>query len=269
MLVALLGTAVEVAAQTPAAGAAPGADQPKAATKPDPESIERGQKTFVQNCGFCHGSRAKGGEKGPDLLRSVLVLDDENGANIGHVILKGRPDKGMPKFVMTPEQIADISNFLHDSINSAKNRDNYQILNIVTGDPKAGEAYFNGAGKCTSCHSVTGDLKDIGGKYDPVTLQDKILMPRDRWGGAPQPKSEVTVTVTSPSGEAVTGRLLGVNDFNVALRDDKGGFRSFTRRDESNPKVEIHDPLRVHTDMLKSYTDENVHNLTAYLVTLK
>jgi cytochrome c oxidase cbb3-type subunit 3 len=266
---AWVGTALPVAAQTPAETALPGADHPKAVVTPDPASIERGQKTFIQNCGFCHGSRAKGGEKGPDLLRSVLVLDDENGQSIGHVILKGRPDKGMPKFVMTPDQIADISNFLHDNIKSAANRDNYQILNIVAGDPKAGKAYFNGAGNCTSCHSVTGDLKGIGGKYDPVTLQDKILLPRDRWGGAPQPKSDITVTVTMPSGEAITGRLLGVNDFNVALSDKNGGFRSFTRKDENNPKVDIHDPLRVHTDMLKSYTDENIHNLTAYMVTLK
>ncbi len=268
VLVAWVGTAVQVAAQTPAEAAVPGADQPKAA-KPDPASIERGQKTFVQNCGFCHGSRAKGGEKGPDLLRSVLVLDDENGQSIGHVILAGRPDKGMPKFAMTPDQITDISNFLHDSIKSAANRDSYQILNIVIGDPKAGEAYFNGAGNCTSCHSVSGDLKGVGGKYDPVTLQDKILLPRDRWGGNPRPRSEVTVTVTLPSGEAFTGRLLGVNDFNVALRDENGGFRSFTRKDEDNPKVEVHDPLKAHTDMLKNYTDENIHNLTAYLVTLK
>jgi cytochrome c oxidase cbb3-type subunit III len=269
LLATWVGTAVQLAAQTPPA-AAPVAspDQPKPVAKPDAASIERGQKTFITNCGFCHGSRAKGGEKGPDLLRSVLVLDDENGQSIGRVILKGRPDKGMPKFAMTPEQITDIANFLHDGIKSAANRDDYKILNIVTGDPKAGEAYFNGAGKCSSCHSVTGDLKGIGVKYDPVTLQDKILMPRDRWGGTPSPKSTVTVTVTLPTGEAITGPLLGINDFLVALRDENG-YRAFTRKDENNPAVQIHDPMKVHTDMLKTYTDENIHNLTAYLVTVK
>jgi len=102
-----------------------------------------------------------------------------------------------------------------------------------------------------------------------VTLQDKILLPRDRWGGDPHPKSAVTATVTLPSGEAITGQLLGINDFVVALRDESGGFRSFTRKDDSNPDIQIHDPLKVHTDMLKSYTDENIHDLTAYLVTLK
>src|SRR4029077_16850345 len=128
--------------------------------KYDPASVERGKTTFVGACGFCHGSSAKGGEKGPDLLRSVLVLDDENGKAIGPVILRGRPDKGMPRFPFTPQQIADIANFLHDSINNAIDRDSYKILNIVTGDPKAGEAYFNG--HCASCHSVMGDLKGIG-----------------------------------------------------------------------------------------------------------
>src|SRR6185437_10316524 len=73
-----------------------------------PEVLENGHKIFSQNCAFCHGTNAKGGETGPDLLRSVIVLDDENGEKIGQVVLNGRPDKGMPKFNMTPEQISEI-----------------------------------------------------------------------------------------------------------------------------------------------------------------
>ena len=87
--------------------------------KYDPVSVARGKETFVGACGFCHGSNAKGGEKGPDLLRSVIVLDDEHGKAIGPVILRGRPDKGMPRFPYSPLQILDISNFLHDAIGNA------------------------------------------------------------------------------------------------------------------------------------------------------
>lgn len=259
--------AQDAAAPTqPAAPAANGT-----APKFDPASVARGQTIFVSTCGFCHGTHATGGEKGPDLLRSVLVLDDENGASIGHVILKGRPDKGMPKFAMTQQQIADIAAFLHNSIAAAADRDKYQILNIVTGDAKAGEAYFNGAGKCSSCHSVTGDLKGIGAKYEPVTLQDKILMPRDRWSdsSSSQPgKSAITVTVTDASGRSTTGTLLNIDDFTVALRDAAGNYRSFTRRKDT-PRVELHNPLKEHLDMLTKYTDTDIHNLTAFLVTLK
>jgi cytochrome c oxidase cbb3-type subunit III len=241
--------------------------------KYDPASVERGQKIFVATCGFCHGTHATGGEKGPDLLRSVLVLDDENGKSIGHVVLKGRPDKGMPRFAVTEQQISDIANFLHNSIASAAQRDTYTILDIVTGDPKAGEAYFNGAGHCTSCHSVDVDLKGIGSKYEPVTLQDKLLMPRDGWSESsssppPHSKAAVTVTVTFPSGESFTGNLVSIDDFTVALRDTHGVYYSFTRK-QNTPRIEIHNPLKAHSDMLMQYTDADIHNLTAYLLTLK
>jgi cytochrome c oxidase cbb3-type subunit III len=255
----LVGSAMHLAAQSP--------------PKYDPASVERGQKIFVATCGFCHGTHATGGEKGPDLLRSVLVLDDENGKSIGHVILKGRPDKGMPKFAITEQQISDIANFLHNSIAAAAERDTYKILNIVTGDPKAGEAYFSGPGKCNSCHSVTGDLKGIGSKYEPVTLQHKILMPRDRWSesnsaSSPHSKAAVTVTLTFPSGESFSGNLVSIDDFTVALRDPDGTYHSFARKKDI-PRVELHNPLKAHSDMLMHYTDADIHNLTAYLVTLK
>ena len=241
--------------------------------KYDPASVDRGQKTFVATCGFCHGTHAKGGEKGPDLLRSVLVLDDENGKSIGHVILRGRPDKGMPRFVMTPEQISDIASFLHNAISAAAERDNYKIFNIVTGNAKAGEAYFNGPGMCKSCHSITGDLKGIGSKYEAVTLQDKLLMPRDRWSDpscdpSAHVKDATTVTVTLPAGGSVSGTLVSIDDFNVALRDAGGNYHSFTR-EKDIPHVEIHNPLKAHADMLMHYRDVDIHNLTAYLVTLK
>jgi cytochrome c oxidase cbb3-type subunit III len=235
-------------------------------------SADRGQKIFATTCSFCHGAQAKGGEGGPDLVRSVLVLDDVDGDKIGPVILGGRRDKGMPQFALTPAQISDVASFLHHSIALAAERNNYQILNIVTGDPKIGEAYFNGSGKCNKCHSVTGDLKGIGGKYDPVTLQDMILMPgssshRGHGAGA-RLNTDRTVTVTLASGQVFEGELEHIDDFNVALRDSSGNYRSFTRNADS-PLVEVHDPLQAHSDMLTKYTDADIHNLTAYLVNLK
>jgi mono/diheme cytochrome c family protein len=208
------------------------------------------------------------------LLRSVVVLHDENGEGIAPVVRNGRPEKGMPKFDLSSEQISAIAAFLHDRVRAAALRGTYQILNIVVGNPKAGEAYFTGAGNCTSCHSATGDLAHIGSKYDAVTVQQKILMPREgrrygrRGGGAAPESAPITATVTLPSGETVSGKLEHMDDFSVSLIEAAGERRSFSREGDT-PKVELHDPLEAHTELLKKYTDSDIHNLTAYLLTLK
>lgn len=282
-LALILGVCLEISAQTPNAGAPNGTPAPSPAHRSfagggrnykeyPPEVLENGHKLFSQNCAFCHGANAKGGETGPDLLRSVTVLDDDNGERIGQVVLNGRPDKGMPKFAVTQEQISAIAAFLHDRIRAAALRGTYQILNIVVGDAKAGEAYFNGVGGCTSCHSASGDLAHIGSKDDAVTIQQKIVMPREVRNG--RSRSNVAdsepraVTVSLASGETFFGKLVHIDDFTVALTDTKGDYHSFTR-DGDMPRVEVHDPLQLHTDLLTRYTDSDIHNLTAYLVTLK
>jgi cytochrome c oxidase cbb3-type subunit III len=244
----------------------------------DQAAVERGQQLYVAQCGFCHGSNATGGQSGPDLIRSVLVIGDENGKQLGEFLKEGRPDKGMPKFDMKDEQVKDIATFLHQRIYAVADRGTYKILNILVGDAKAGEAYFNGAGKCNTCHSPTGDLAGIGAKYDPVTLQGRIVMPRGRFGfGGPRGRGAMdskafrsfpTVTVTLPSGKSFSGLPLRITDFDVILRDSDGVFRSFTR-DGETPKVELKDPLQAHVDMLATWKDSDIHNMTAYLVTLK
>jgi cytochrome c oxidase cbb3-type subunit III len=226
---------------------------------PPPEAVARGKAAFVATCGFCHGTNARGGEGGPDLVRSVIVLDDNQGDKIGPVILSGRPDRGMPAFTMAKEQIADIAAFLRDRTQAATNRFEYQIQNIVTGDAKAGQAYFNGEGKCNSCHSPSGDLAAIANKYDPVALQARFLYPRS--------KEKLTrVTVTPANGHPVSGTLELIDDFTVGLRDSEGFYHSYSR---DSVKMEIQDPLAAHADLLHHYTDADVHNILAYLVTLK
>jgi mono/diheme cytochrome c family protein len=238
----------------------------------DAATLERGKATFTANCAFCHGGNAKGGESGPDLLRSLTVLHDENGELISKVVLNGRPDKGMPKFALSPEQIADITAFLHDGVRAAAQRGTYKILDILVGNAQAGEAYFNGAGHCTSCHSVTGDLAHIGSKYDAVNLQQKIVMPREgrygRFTGPVDKGTAITASVTLPSGEVVNGLMDHIDDFSITVTDENGKNHTFAREGDV-PNVELHDPMKGHTELLKQYTDDDIHNLTAYLVTLK
>jgi cytochrome c oxidase cbb3-type subunit III len=240
---------------------------------PDPEAVKRGQATFVQNCAFCHGSNAHGGNSGPDLVRSVIVLHDAgSGKEIGPVILHGRQAKGMPAFNFSEAQIKDIAAFLQSRHQAAANRMDYKILNIVTGDPKQGEAYFSA--HCASCHSGTGDLAHIATKFEPVDLQGRFLYPVTRgqfgMGGGPKdPKSEPTVTVTLASGKKYKGTLDHIDDFSVALTDEAGEHHSWVLEDEKGIQVSVHDPLEAHEELLKQYTDADMHNILAYLETLK
>jgi cytochrome c oxidase cbb3-type subunit 3 len=239
--------------------------------KPDPAAVERGKTLFASNCSFCHGANAKGGEGGPDLIRSLVVLDDENGESIGAVVLNGRVDRGMPKFALSTDQIRDLVTFLHNQIQATAAFNSYQILNIVVGDAKAGEAYFNGAGKCSTCHSATGDLAHIGSKFAPADLQQKFIMPRGEGGFRVRSQSEraaIQAKVTLPSGEIVEGHVIAIDDFKLTVIDAKGERRTFSR-DGDTPHVELNDPLREHAALLRKYTDTDIHNLTAYLVTLK
>jgi len=236
--------------------------------------VARGQKIFVATCGFCHGSTANGGASGPDLVRSVLVLHDRGtGATIGPVILNGRPDKGMPKFPnMTPAQIKDIAAFLLSRNQAAANRATYTIQNIVTGNAKAGEAWF--ATHCASCHSPTGDLAHVAAKFDPVALQARLLYPKQEGfpgapGPPPDPRMESKVTVKLASGQSFSGVLDFMDDFSVALTDSEGEHRSWLFEDNKGIQVEIHDPLEQHVRLLREYTDADMHNILAYLETLK
>jgi cytochrome c oxidase cbb3-type subunit III len=260
------------------AGFAPLATAQQQALTPvtDQAAVERGKALLVEQCGFCHGANARGGSGGPDLTRSVIVQEDEAGKQLGAFLRVGRPDRGMPKFDLPDPQMADLAAFLHSAIYLNANRRLYKILDIVVGDPKAGQAYFNGAGRCNSCHSPTGDLKGVGAKYEPTALQGRLLVPRGRPGGSGPPSgplytepTAIKVTVTLPSGESASGGLVRLTDFDVILYDTAAGrVRSFLRNGDV-PKVVVTDPLQAHVDHLQKWTDSDMHNMTAYLASLK
>jgi cytochrome c oxidase cbb3-type subunit III len=272
-LMALLMTTMMVDGPAAAAGAIQPGGQPPAF---DADAVERGRQLLGSQCGFCHGSTARGGSSGPDLTRSELVQTDENGKQLGEFLSAGRPERGMPKFDLNREQVSDLATFLHSTIYLAANRGLYKILDIVVGDPKAGEAYFNGGGGCRACHSPTGDLKGVGARYDPATLQDRMLMPRGRAAAPDRPTqplyadpSAIKATVTLPSGESTTGALVRMTDFELSLYDAGAGrIRSWLRNGDV-PKVVVTDPLQAHVDMLTKWTDADMHNMTAYLTKLK
>lgn len=254
----------------------------------DPAVIARGKTLYEINCRACHGVDLRGGDiGGPNLLRSQLVLNDQHGELILPVVKNGRMNPGMP--VMPPMPLPDddvkaIAEYIHAVAATMKGQGSPPAgaevaLNILVGDAAAGRAYF--ASKCSSCHSPTGDLQGIATRVpEPIQLQNLWVSGgggfgrggRGRGGAGPEPgtpnRRQVMVTVTPPTGQKVEGRLDRIDDFIVVLTPADGIQRSFTRNGDV-PKVEVRDPLEPHRKLLTVYTDKDIHDVTAYLVTLK
>jgi cytochrome c oxidase cbb3-type subunit 3 len=226
----------------------------------NPEAVARGKALYdAYGCAFCHGADTRGGNQGPSLLRSQLVQRDQAGETIGPVIRSGVPNTTMVGFGLEPEQIADVAEFLHSFTLDSRDPARERPTSIVTGNPRAGRRYFNA--HCAECHSVTEDLRAIATRYaDAVELQTNWLMPRN-----PPP---TRVRVTAPGGQVVEGNLARIDEFVVSVTLDDGTQRSFERAG-SVPQVEVQDPLAAHKALLPMYTDPDIHDVTAYLVTLQ
>jgi type 1 glutamine amidotransferase/cytochrome c2 len=234
----------------------------EARTSSQPEQAVEGKALFQQKCAFCHGVDGSGGQ-GADLLHSDLVLRDEAGSLIGPVVRAGRPDKGMPSFHLSDTELQQIAAFLHAEIKAAAtifytdSTSAYPTERLLVGDAQAGKAYFEGRGGCAQCHSVSGDLAHVASRYKPFDLQTRMLNPL---GPAP------TLNVTTAEGHTWSGQQVSLGPFYVSLRDSEGWTHTWARKDV---EVEIHDSMAAHREKLPRYTNEEIHNLFAYLETLK
>ena len=245
---------------------------PQAVNSPaySPEQVQAGQALFAGQCSFCHGRDAAGGEGGPDLTASAVVAEDAHGEKIGQVVRNGRLDKGMPAFSPTDEQLATLVAFIHDRKAKAKEgrRRTVDVADLQTGNVEAGMRYFNGAGGCAKCHSPTGDLAGIAGKFQGLELLKRMLYEEEKRpaGGATAADRVPSVTVTLPGGQTVTGKLAYRDEFTIGLMDASGWYRSWR---VGMVKFSVVDPLEAHVTQLRKYTDEDMHDVLAYLQTLR
>ena len=268
--VLVLGCMTTMAAQGRGRGASPASVRPTPAAPQgfSREQIDSGRTRFAAQCGFCHGRDAAGGEGGTDLTRSVLVGTDVGGDKIRPLLRSGRPDKGMPAFTLADADVTAIVAFIHDqreqAANATGNRRTVDATDLQTGNADAGRRYFDTA--CARCHSATGDLKGVAARYEGLPLLQRMLYPGSGGRGAgPAPKPPA-VRVTRRDGRVVTGTLAYRDEFTISITDSDGWRRSWPANQVS---YTVDDRLQAHVEQLGKYTDVDMHDVLAYLQTLR
>jgi mono/diheme cytochrome c family protein len=239
----------------PASGAA------AASSEESGDLVKAGSATFHQSCAFCHGRDAMGGETGPDLTSSKLVKEDKTGDKIATVVREGRPGNKMPAFNFSSDEIKSIIAFIHFREAQAAahpgGRRGVSVEDLQTGNVEAGRKYFEGTGGCVKCHSPSGDLAHVATRYEGLKLERRMLYPED---------AKSTVIVTLPSGEKVSGTLTYRDEFTISLRDANGTWRSWPT---NRVRYSVDSPVDAHVKLFPKYTDDDIHNLMAYLQTLR
>ena len=251
---------------------------PSPASKPPPasksrdaypaEQVQAGQSKFAAECGFCHGRDAAGGESGPDLTRSAIVAEDVRGSRIGPALRQGRPDKGMPAFNLDKDDLAAVVAFLHDAKSKADSvsggRRSVDVDDLQTGDADAGKAYFNGAGGCAKCHAISGTFATVGSRYQGLALLQRLLYPGSGANAGSTPLAKATIKTAD--GTVVTGTVRYRDEFTITITDADGWTRSWPL---TAVDATIDNPVLAHAQQLPKYTDRDMHDVLAYLQTLK
>jgi cytochrome c oxidase cbb3-type subunit 3 len=269
-----------VAACVPAGAATPATFPAQQRALGDPAVIARGGSLYAIHCRACHGVDLRGGDMGgPNLLRSQLVLNDNTGEAIGPVVLSGRIPAGggtaMPALPLVADDLKAVAEYIHSIVFTAQPQGAPPAakveLNLLVGNVRTGKSYFDA--QCASCHSTTGDLAGL------ATRVPNVEQLQNSWvSGRPTgPRSAVrlqrysSVTVKFANGESVSGALQRMDDFVVSLVTNDGEQRSYTRR-SATPRitsVEVSDPMLPHRVLWTKLSDRNMHDVTAYLATLK
>jgi cytochrome c oxidase cbb3-type subunit 3 len=246
----LLSAAVALAAAT---------DPPVTLPK-TPADLQRGQKLFQVQCALCHGPKGEGG-RGPTLAKPKLTRAP-NDAALVKVIEDGIRGTEMPGAgAMSDREMRQTAAYVRSL--------GMLVQKPVPGDPRLGAAIYNSKGNCAGCHAIRGeggiggpDLSTIGDSRSAAYLRESIVDP-----GAAVPDGYLLVTVTSNSGQSLTGVRLNEDSFSIQLRNDTGRTFSLWKKDVA--KIERHPGKSPMPSYKSQLSDGELTDLVAYLASLK
>jgi cytochrome c oxidase cbb3-type subunit III len=260
-------------AQTPAKKKAGGFVPGQKRAPEDPAIVARGKTLFEINCRSCHGADLRGGDMGgPNLLRSPAALGDLHGELIVPIIHGSRQKMGMPAIGINQADAEAVSAYVRSvvggiGVQGMPPASEHEDPSILVGNAQRGKVYFDS--KCAGCHSPEKDLKGLASRITDQKRLQSTWVAGGRESEGPGPGRTPTAEVVLPSGETVSGQVVHLDEFLLTLQLADGTQRSIVRTSTTEPKITIHDPLEKHRELLTQYNDNDIHDVTAYLVTLK
>jgi len=240
----------------------------------------RGKALYETNCASCHAADLRGGDQGTNLLRSGTLHNDQKGEFLAAAV-----KQHAPPFNLVTDDVVAIESYLHSVLatmggqGSPPGRNPTGVeLNVLVGDALGGAKVFDTL--CSKCHSITGDLKGIGGRFpDARALQNAwVGGSSGRFGGGGGGGrggggGGNPATVTMADGSKVEGALIRKTDWLVILLMPDGSRKSIARNPDTGlPKVDAKDPNEAHKKMVLELDDpanKKMYDITAYLWSIK
>src|SRR5579872_1650893 len=224
----------------------------------------QGAQRFMEYCAACHGADGKGGDKGPALVGSPEIsnLSDSELTRIVHDGTRA----GMPPFAQIGEtNIAAVVQYLR-SLENHGQPGQASTPEPVTGDIEAGRALYFGKAQCSSCHMmrgkggfIAGSLTNYARNRAPAAVLEAITNP-----DTPLVPSSRVATVTTKTGNHLTGVMRNEDNFTLALQTEDGRYHLLSRSDVSDVQYTEHS-LMPH-DYGRKLSPKELNDIVSFLV---
>jgi putative heme-binding domain-containing protein len=221
--------------------------------------IQSGSVVYAAQCTQCHGptgDQVSGVDLRGGRFRNATTDDD-----LRRIITDGLPGTSMPGRKFEPAQLTALVAFV-------RNMRDFDAKTVAVGGVSPGQAIFEGAGRCATCHRVGGrgsrigpDLTEIGSSRSPAALQQSLLDPTSVMMPINRP-----VRIVTKDGQTINGRRLNEDTYTIQLMTDQERLLSVSKADLRSYQVLTTSSMPSYKDKL---TPQEIADTVAYLSSLR